>query len=165
MIKMLTTYRRLGRHRRRHLRPSRPGNTRLARPQGLRSGATASMLLKRNSQAEAQCDSDIMLARRIRRDIQERGRDVEGVLAQYLKFVKPSFDNFVLPTSRHADIVRFRASSCPEVLGTECVDRAWLFERRRDRHHRHAYSQAGASPYLLWRSLGLENPHSSTSAT
>ena len=30
-----------------------------------------------------QCDSDIMLARRIKRDVAERGRNVEGVLDQF----------------------------------------------------------------------------------
>ena len=41
-----------------------------------------------------QTDPDIMLARRIRRDIMDSGRSVEGVLDQYLRFVKPSFDTF-----------------------------------------------------------------------
>lgn len=50
-------------------------------------------------------DSDIRLVRRLKRDIAERGRDVEGVINQYNKFVKPSFDEFVLPTMKHADIV------------------------------------------------------------
>ena len=35
-------------------------------------------------------DSDVCLARRLRRDIVERGRDVSSVLAQYERFVKPS---------------------------------------------------------------------------
>lgn len=48
-----------------------------------------------------------MLARRIKRDIKERGRDVDGVLDQYLRFVKNSYDNFVQPSSRHADIVSY----------------------------------------------------------
>ncbi|KAI0078825.1 armadillo/beta-catenin/plakoglobin [Panus rudis PR-1116 ss-1] len=52
-----------------------------------------------------QCDSDLMLARRLRRDIKERGRTVDGVLDQYLRYVKPSYDNFVLPTARYADII------------------------------------------------------------
>ncbi|KIJ51553.1 hypothetical protein M422DRAFT_26957 [Sphaerobolus stellatus SS14] len=52
-----------------------------------------------------QCDSDLMLARRIRRDTKERGRSVDGVLDQYLRFVKPSYDNFVLPSSKYADII------------------------------------------------------------
>lgn len=34
-------------------------------------------------------DSDIRLARRLRRDISERGRDLEGVLKQYNTYVKP----------------------------------------------------------------------------
>ncbi|GAA5983439.1 hypothetical protein JCM11641_007849 [Rhodosporidiobolus odoratus] len=52
-----------------------------------------------------QCDSDLMLARRIRRDIVERGRDPEGIINQYLTFVKPALDNFIQPTSRFADII------------------------------------------------------------
>ena len=34
-------------------------------------------------------DSDIRLARRLRRDIAERGRDLTGVLKQYNTYVKP----------------------------------------------------------------------------
>ena len=56
-------------------------------------------------QVFVQCDSDLMLARRIRRDVADRGRDVGGVIDQYLRFVKPAYDNFVLPSSRHADII------------------------------------------------------------
>jgi uridine kinase len=55
--------------------------------------------------SDQNADSDLMLARRIRRDIAERGRDVEGVLTQYLRFVKNSYDNFVFPSSKFADIV------------------------------------------------------------
>ncbi|KAJ3537673.1 hypothetical protein NM688_g6646 [Phlebia brevispora] len=61
--------------------------------------------LRRVSDIFVQCDSDLMLARRIRRDVKERGRTVDGVLDQYLRYVKPSYDNFVLPTARHADII------------------------------------------------------------
>ncbi|KNC81344.1 uridine-cytidine kinase-like 1 [Sphaeroforma arctica JP610] len=50
-------------------------------------------------------DSDIRLARRLRRDIAERGRDLVGVLEQYSKFVKPSFDEFIYPTMKYADVV------------------------------------------------------------
>ncbi|KAF7976967.1 hypothetical protein HWV62_5037 [Athelia sp. TMB] len=52
-----------------------------------------------------QCDSDLMLARRIKRDVTERDREVEGILDQYLRYVKPAYDNFVGPTSRYADII------------------------------------------------------------
>ncbi|XP_028848404.1 uridine-cytidine kinase-like 1a isoform X3 [Denticeps clupeoides] len=50
-------------------------------------------------------DSDIRLVRRLRRDITERGRDIEGVIKQYNKFVKPAFDQYIEPTMRLADIV------------------------------------------------------------
>uniref|UniRef100_A0A0W0EXS7 Uridine kinase n=1 Tax=Moniliophthora roreri TaxID=221103 RepID=A0A0W0EXS7_MONRR len=52
-----------------------------------------------------QCDSDLMLARRIARDVQQRGRNVDGILEQYLRYVKPSFDNFVRPSAAYADII------------------------------------------------------------
>jgi uridine kinase len=50
-------------------------------------------------------DADIRLARRLRRDINERGRDVKGVLDQYSRFVKPSFDEFIHPTVKYSDII------------------------------------------------------------
>jgi uridine kinase len=39
------------------------------------------------------------------RDIKERGRDLDGVLIQYEKFVKPSYDDYIMPTKKHADII------------------------------------------------------------
>jgi len=50
-------------------------------------------------------DADVRLARRIRRDTVERGRDVNSVLEQYAKFVKPAFDDFVLPSKKYADVI------------------------------------------------------------
>mmetsp|Transcript_8847 Transcript_8847/g.26519 ORF Transcript_8847/g.26519 Transcript_8847/m.26519 type:complete len:510 (+) Transcript_8847:174-1703(+) len=50
-------------------------------------------------------DDDVRLARRIQRDIVERGRDVAGVIQQYTKFVKPAFDTFVAPSRKHADVI------------------------------------------------------------
>lgn len=50
-------------------------------------------------------DSDIRLARRLKRDISERGREIEGVLKQYNKFVKPSFEHYIEPTMTYADII------------------------------------------------------------
>nr|CAG4638599.1 EOG090X09VM [Cyclestheria hislopi] len=50
-------------------------------------------------------DSDIRLARRLRRDISQRGRDLEGVLKQYTRFVKPSFEHYIAPLMAHADII------------------------------------------------------------
>ncbi|XP_057491150.1 uridine kinase-like protein 5 [Actinidia eriantha] len=50
-------------------------------------------------------DSDVRLARRIQRDTLERGRNIENVLDQYTKFVKPSFEEFILPSKKHADVI------------------------------------------------------------
>ncbi len=48
---------------------------------------------------------DIRLARRILRDIQERGRRVEDVIDQYLQTVKPMHEQYVRPPRIHADRV------------------------------------------------------------
>ncbi|XP_022258382.1 uridine-cytidine kinase-like 1 [Limulus polyphemus] len=50
-------------------------------------------------------DSDIRLVRRLKRDIMDRGRDLEGVLKQYNRFVKPAFDHYIAPTMVHADLI------------------------------------------------------------
>eukprot|EP01120_Amphizonella_sp_Union-15-10_P010370 TRINITY_DN4138_c0_g1_i1.p1 TRINITY_DN4138_c0_g1~~TRINITY_DN4138_c0_g1_i1.p1 ORF type:complete len:365 (-),score=62.39 TRINITY_DN4138_c0_g1_i1:4-1098(-) len=50
-------------------------------------------------------EPDIRLARRLRRDISERGRDISGVLLQYSQFVKPAFEDYILPTKKYADII------------------------------------------------------------
>jgi uridine kinase len=51
------------------------------------------------------CPDDIRLVRRIRRDVVERGRDVNGVLEQYLATVRPMHEQFVAPCRGQADIV------------------------------------------------------------
>lgn len=58
-----------------------------------------------NMKVYVDTDDDVRLARRIQRDVAERGRDVAGVIEQYTRFVKPSFDSFVAPSRRHADII------------------------------------------------------------
>ncbi|VDP13369.1 unnamed protein product [Onchocerca flexuosa] len=50
-------------------------------------------------------DADDRLARRVQRDIQERGRSLSQVLHQYLNLVKPAFEEFCLPTKKYADII------------------------------------------------------------
>ncbi|CAO3699960.1 unnamed protein product [Rhizopus stolonifer] len=50
-------------------------------------------------------DADIQLARRIQRDIEFRGRDLEGILNQYTKYVKPAYDNYVRPSMKFADMI------------------------------------------------------------
>jgi uridine kinase len=50
-------------------------------------------------------DADMRLLRRIRRDIQARGRSLESVLDQYERTVRPMHQLFVEPTKRYADII------------------------------------------------------------
>ncbi len=48
---------------------------------------------------------DICLMRRLARDIAERGRTMENVLAQYTATVRPMFLQFIEPSKQHADII------------------------------------------------------------
>ncbi len=50
-------------------------------------------------------DPDERLIRRIRRDVSERGRDVEEVLSRYQQTLKPMHEQFIRPTMQYADII------------------------------------------------------------
>jgi uridine kinase len=50
-------------------------------------------------------DADVRLIRRLRRDIEERGRAVEDVLRQYESSVRPMHLEFVEPSKRWADVI------------------------------------------------------------
>src|SRR5690606_34530984 len=48
---------------------------------------------------------DVRLIRRIERDLHERGRDIESVLQQYQRTVRPMHLEFVEPSKRVADVI------------------------------------------------------------
>ena len=50
-------------------------------------------------------DADERILRRVRRDMRERGRDLDGIIDQYLTTVKPMHNAFVEPTKIFADII------------------------------------------------------------
>lgn len=50
-------------------------------------------------------DSDERLIRRLKRDIAERGRDMDEVLQRYQKTLKPMHEQFIEPTKAYADII------------------------------------------------------------
>ena len=50
-------------------------------------------------------DADIRLCRRIKRDVNKRGRSLESVLMQYQQTVKPMHELYVEPSKRYANIV------------------------------------------------------------
>lgn len=50
-------------------------------------------------------DADVRILRRIERDVVERGRELEGVIDQYLSTVKPMHEQFIEPTKKYADLI------------------------------------------------------------
>jgi len=50
-------------------------------------------------------DADVRIIRRIKRDVNERGRSLDSVISQYLATVKPMHEAFVEPSKRYADII------------------------------------------------------------
>jgi uridine kinase len=50
-------------------------------------------------------DADERILRRIKRDVNERGRSLESVMRQYRETVKPMHDQFVEPSKRKANII------------------------------------------------------------
>lgn len=50
-------------------------------------------------------DSDERLIRRLKRDITERGRDIDEVLARYQNTLKPMHQQFIEPMKEYADII------------------------------------------------------------
>ena len=50
-------------------------------------------------------DADERILRRARRDILERGRDLDSVIHQYLSTVKPMHNTYVKPTKVYADVI------------------------------------------------------------
>ena len=50
-------------------------------------------------------DADVRIIRRIKRDVSERGRDLDSVINQYFATVKPMHEAFVEPSKRNADVI------------------------------------------------------------
>ncbi|WP_430597634.1 uridine kinase [Enterococcus sp. AZ177] len=50
-------------------------------------------------------DDDMRIIRRIKRDMEERGRTLGSVIEQYLSVVKPMYHQFIEPTKRYADVI------------------------------------------------------------
>eukprot|EP00771_Trimastix_marina_P004037 gnl/Trimastix_PCT/769.p1 GENE.gnl/Trimastix_PCT/769~~gnl/Trimastix_PCT/769.p1 ORF type:complete len:301 (-),score=63.46 gnl/Trimastix_PCT/769:174-977(-) len=76
-------------------------------------------------------DGDVRLARRIHRDTVERGREVLGILHQYLTFVKPAFDDYIYPSKQHADIVIQKGGENNVAVNLICAHIRNILEQRR----------------------------------
>ena len=60
---------------------------------------------------------DVCLVRRLRRDVEKRGRDMESILRQYEASVRPMYYEFVQPTMQFADVIIPRGGDNPKALG------------------------------------------------
>ncbi len=50
-------------------------------------------------------DADLRFIRRLERDVSQRARSPESIIAQYLATVRPSHQQFIEPSKRHADVI------------------------------------------------------------
>ena len=50
-------------------------------------------------------DADIRICRRIKRDVNKRGRSLESVITQYQNTVKPMHEKYVEPSKKYADVI------------------------------------------------------------
>ena len=50
-------------------------------------------------------DADVRFIRRLKRDLQDRGREVGAVIEQYLETVRPMHNQFVEPSKRYDDVI------------------------------------------------------------
>ncbi len=50
-------------------------------------------------------DADLRFIRRLQRDVAERGRTPDSIIAQYLETVRPSHEQFIEPSKRYADVI------------------------------------------------------------
>lgn len=69
---------------------------------------------------------DLMLQRRIKRDVAERARSIESVAHQYSQSVKPMYLEFVYPSRKWADVV-INADSGPEKILEQAIKGAESF--------------------------------------
>jgi uridine kinase len=64
---------------------------------------------------------DVRVQRRIRRDVESRGRKVDSVLEQYGMTVGPMHERYVEPTRLHADVVLANDSDIESCLESVCT--------------------------------------------
>jgi len=97
------------------------------------------------------------LARRVPRDIKERGRDLDYVLNQYMNFVKPVFEEFCLPTKKFADVIIPRGADNTVAIDL-IVHHIW------DIMHLKNLTSPKTQPGSIHSSVGVLRPHPTYSA-
>ena len=63
-----------------------------------------------------QVDPDVCLLRRVKRDLRDRGRSIEGVYRQYLDTVKPMYEKYIRNYVEHADLIVARGGKNARIV-------------------------------------------------
>jgi len=63
-----------------------------------------------------QVDPDVCLLRRVKRDIRDRGRSIEGVYQQYLDTVKPMYEKYIRNYVEYADLIVARGGKNARIV-------------------------------------------------
>ncbi len=63
-----------------------------------------------------QVDPDVCLLRRVKRDMRDRGRDIEGISRQYLDTVKPMYEQYIRNYVRYADLIVARGGKNARIV-------------------------------------------------
>ena len=66
-------------------------------------------------------DADICLARRLVRDVKERGYSYEHTIHQYQTQVKPTYVNFIEPTKKYADLIISSSEYTDNKVGLDVI--------------------------------------------
>ena len=64
-----------------------------------------------------QVDPDVCLLRRIKRDMRDRGRNIEGIYKQYLGTVKPMYEKHIRHYADDADVIVMQGGKNAKIVG------------------------------------------------
>ncbi len=64
-----------------------------------------------------QVDPDVCLLRRIKRDMRDRGRNIEGIYKQYLNTVKPMYEKHIRHYADDADVIVMQGGKNAKIVG------------------------------------------------
>ncbi|MBQ9264884.1 MAG: uridine kinase [Clostridia bacterium] len=93
-----------------------PANAKVLIVEGIHSFYDKRLLEKMFLKLYINVEPDICLLRRIRRDINERGRQIDNIAAQYLSTVKPMYDQYIRNYIHDADVVVMRGGKNTRIV-------------------------------------------------
>lgn len=92
-------------------------------------------------------DSDTRLARRVLRDTVDHKRNIDSVLDHYTNIVKRSFEDFTLPTKKHADVIIPRGADNSVAIGLIVEHIKDLVGDKPSRRRRTTSDSSGGRPH------------------